>query len=212
MLHFAQRAPAGEPEGLLILHHGRGTDERDLLPLADVFDPQRRLQVITPRAPLPFGPGYRWYENVRVGHPDPPTFHASLDLLAELHDSLWEQYGVPPGRTLLGGFSMGAVMSYAMGLKGERPAPAGILAFSGFIPIVDGWSPALDRRQHLPVLIAHGRNDPVIGVEFGRRARELLGGAGLPVDYRESGASHNIDPGDVPRTVEWIGAVLTPSS
>ena len=48
---------------------------------------------------------------------------------------------------MLGGFSMGSVMSYALGLGADRPAPAGILAFSGFVPIVDGWQPDLASRQ-----------------------------------------------------------------
>jgi phospholipase/carboxylesterase len=57
-----ERAASGEPEGLLVLHHGRGVDERDLIGLADLLDPERRLRVVTPRAPLtlPGSPGYHW--------------------------------------------------------------------------------------------------------------------------------------------------------
>ena len=51
-LTFHERPALGEPEGLLILHHGRGTDELDLLPLAGVLDPRGRLLVVAPRAPL----------------------------------------------------------------------------------------------------------------------------------------------------------------
>src|SRR6476659_6101551 len=90
-----ERAAAGEPEGLLVLHHGRGTDERDLLGLADLLDPERRLRVVTPRAPLtlPGSPGYHWYLVPRVGHPDPETFEAARAALSELHDGLWEEGG-----------------------------------------------------------------------------------------------------------------------
>src|SRR4051795_7980809 len=56
-LTFQERPAAGEAEGLLVLHHGRGADENDLLGLADVLDPQRRLHVVTPRAPLAIGGG-----------------------------------------------------------------------------------------------------------------------------------------------------------
>jgi phospholipase/carboxylesterase len=206
MLSLAERTAAGdEPSGLLILHHGRGTDEHDLLALADVLDPQRRFHVVTPRAPLPYLDGYRWYETPRVGHPDPATFRASFAELADLDDELWESTGLTPERTVLGGFSMGTVMSYALGLHGERPRPAGILAISGFVPTVEGWQPDLPSRAGLPVLIAHGRNDPVIGVEFARRARDLLAGGGLEVDYHESEAAHHIDPRDLPRVVDWLG-------
>lgn len=206
----AERPPAGEPEGLLILHHGRGTSEQDLLPLADVLDPGRRLHVVAPRAPLqlPGSPGYHWYMVPRVGFPDPTTFHAAYRALAQLRDELAERTGVAPQRTVLGGFSMGTVMSYALGLGPRRPAPAGILAFSGFLPTVDGWEPDLRSRRGMRVFIAHGRNDPVISVSFARQARELLQAAGLEVDYRESEAGHNIDPADIPRAVGWLAATL----
>jgi phospholipase/carboxylesterase len=209
-LVYRERPAAGEPEGLLVLHHGRGTNEFDLLPLADVLDPQGRLHVTAPRAPLPFLDGYRWYETPRVGHPEPASFQSSYRALAELHDELWQQTGLGPERTVLGGFSMGTVMSYALGLGAERPAPAGILAFSGFIPTVDGWSPDLGERQGTRVFVAHGVYDPVIEVSFARQARDVLQNAGFPLDYRESPAAHNIDPGDIPRAVTWIGETLTP--
>ena len=69
---------------------------------------------------------------------------------------------------------MGAVMSYAVGLGEGRPVPAGLLAFSGFVPTVDGWFAELEGREGLGVAIHHGANDPIISVEFARRARELL--------------------------------------
>lgn len=209
-LAYEERPAAGDPRGLLVLHHGRGTDERDLLPLADVFDPARRLHVVSVRAPLqlPGSPGFHWYVVPRVGYPDPDTFRASYGALAEVHDELWEQTGLTPERTILGGFSMGTVMSYALGLAPERPAPAGIMAFSGFIPTVEGWEPSLGDRGGTRVLIAHGRNDPVIDVEFARRARELLEADGLDVDYRESDAVHTIDPGDIPRASAWLGTTI----
>jgi phospholipase/carboxylesterase len=211
-LVFRERPATGDPEGLVILHHGRGTDERDLLPLADVLDPSRRLHVVTPRGPLqvPGWPGHHWYVVPRVGHPDPEPFEASYAALAELHDELWGRTGISSNRTVLGGFSMGTVMSYGLGLGPDRPAPAGILAFSGFIPTVEGWNPDLGRHDRTRVFIAHGRNDPVIGVEFARRARELLQGAGFEVDYRESDASHNIDAVDVRRAEQWLDTVLRP--
>jgi phospholipase/carboxylesterase len=209
-LIFEERPAVDAPRGVLVLHHGRGTSEQDLIPLADVLDPRRRLHVVAPRAPLqlPGSPGYHWYAVARVGHPDPTSFDAAYRALAEFHDELWDRTGLGPEQTVLGGFSMGTVMSYALGLGGDRPAPAGILAFSGFIPTVEGWPPSLQDRGALRVLIAHGQHDPVIDVSFARQARELLEGAGLDVDYRESQAGHNIDPGDIPRAVAWLERTL----
>jgi phospholipase/carboxylesterase len=209
-LLYAERAAAGEPDGLLVLHHGRGTDERDLLTLADVLDPRHRLLVVTPRAPLtlPGSPGYHWYVVSRVGYPDPETFHAAYRQLAELHDELWERTGIAPARTILGGFSMGAAMSQALGLGADRPAPAGVLAFSGFIPTVEGWSPDLAGRRGVRELIAHGRLDQVIDVRFGRAAAERLREAGLQVDYEESEATHRIDPRQLPLAGAWLQRTL----
>jgi phospholipase/carboxylesterase len=210
LLFHLERAAAAEPEGLLVLHHGRGTSERDLIGLADLLDPAKRLRVVTPRAPLqlPGSPGYHWYLVPRVGYPDPESFEASRAALADLHDRLWGESGVAPERTVFGGFSMGAVMSFAMGLSGDRPAPAGILAFSGFVPTVEGWEPSFADRTHTRVFISHGRNDPVIGIEFARRARELVEAGGLDLTYRESELGHQIDPAHLREAATWLGEVL----
>jgi len=209
-LTYRERPAAGDAAGLLVLHHGRGADEHDLLGLADVLDPERRLHVVTPRAPLtlPGWPGYHWYTVPRVGYPDYDTFHAAFTQLASFHDDTWARTGIPPERTVLGGFSMGSVMSYALGLAGDRPRPAGILAFSGFIPTVDGWEPDLASRQNLPVFIAHGRQDPVMEVGFAQRARDLLDEGGLAVTYLESDAAHHIDPAHVPAATGWLATAL----
>jgi phospholipase/carboxylesterase len=206
---YLERPAAGEAAGLLVLHHGRGADERDLLGIADVLDPEQRLHVVTPRGPLtlPGWTGYHWYVVPRVGYPDPQTFHAAFAALADFHDELWERTGLRPDQTVLGGFSMGSVMSYAMGLSSARPQPAGLLIFSGFIPTVEGWEPDLSRND-MPVFIAHGRQDPVMSIDFARQARELLTGAGFPVEYHESDAAHFIDPDHIPNAVRWLAEQL----
>jgi phospholipase/carboxylesterase len=208
-LVYAERPAAGEPEGLLVLHHGRGTNERDLLGLADVLDPGRRLHVAAPRGPLeiPGWPGYHWYLVPRVGYPDPDTFRAAYHALGAFHDDLFERTGIGPDRTVLGGFSMGSVMSYALGLGADRPAPAGILAFSGFIPTVEGWHPDLAGRAQsgTRAFIAHGRQDPIMDVAFARQARELLEAGGIPVSYHESDAGHHIDPAHLEQAIRWVG-------
>jgi phospholipase/carboxylesterase len=210
VLSHRERPAAGEPEGLLVLHHGRGADEHDLLGLADALDPQRRLHVVTPRAPLtlPGLPGYHWYLVPRVGYPHPDTFHAAFGKLADFHDQVWQKTGIGPERTVLGGFSMGSVMSYALGLAGERPAPAGILAFSGFIPTVERWQPSLDDRGGLRAFIAHGRRDSIMDVSFARKAQGLLEAGGLSVDYHESDAAHHIDPAHLPPAERWLSDVI----
>jgi len=210
-LTFAERPSTGaQASGLLVLNHGRGTDERDLLALGDALDPQRRLHLVTPRAPvqLPNWPGFHWYVVPRVGYPDPDSFHAAYARLGEFHDELWKRTGIGPERTVLGGFSMGAVMSYALALGADRPPPAGLMAFSGFVPVVDGWQPHPGDRTALGVFIAHGSNDPVIAVDFARRARAQLTAASLGVDYHEAPGGHEIIPEHIPPARSWLSAVL----
>lgn len=205
-----ERAAAGDPEGLLVLHHGRGTDERDLIGLADVLDPEQRLRVVSARGPLqvPGWPGYHWYLVPKVGYPERASFDAARAALAEFHDGLWEESGLGPERTVLAGFSMGAVMSHAMGWSAERPAVAGVLAFSGFVPTVAGWRPSFEDRTGTRAFIAHGTQDPVIEIGFGRAARDLLLAGGIDVTYRESDVVHTIDPANLPVAAEWLATAL----
>lgn len=213
LLDHRVRPAAGQPEGALVLLHGRGTSEHDLFPLLDVFDPDRRLVGITPGGPLELPPGGRhWYAIRRVGAPPPETFLPTYERLTKWFDALPETFGVPVERTVLGGFSQGAVMSYAVGLGEGRPAPAGILALSGFMPTVEGFELALDDRGGYPVAIAHGTNDQIIGVEWGRDARDRLTEAGADVLYRESPVPHTLDPRVLPELSRWVAEATGPSS
>ena len=211
-LVYLERPADDQPEGLLVLHHGRGTEERDLLGLADALDPERRLQVVTPRAPLTLAgsPGYHWYLVPRVGYPDPQTFHAARAALAELHDELWEKTGIEPARTVLGGFSMGAVMSYAMAFSADRPAVAGVLAFGGFVPKVEGWS----RRVRGSSGHAAPLSPTAGAIRSSRSALPPCSGAadgrGIAVDYYESDLATRSIPGTWPPRVAGCG--LTPRS
>ena len=198
-----ERPAAGEPDGALVLFHGRGADERDLYPLLDALDPERRLQGYTPRGPLALPPGgAHWYVVPRVGYPDPETFRVGYTAAAEWLDAL----PFPAERIVLGGFSQGAVMAYALGLGKGRPRPAALMALSGFIPTVDGWEPDLE-SPFPPIAIVHGEYDPVIPVEFARRARALLEEAGARPLYREVPVDHTIDPSVLPELQQVVAAV-----
>ena len=73
------RPAAGEPEGALVLFHGRGADEHDLFPLLDALDPERRFVGATPRGPLSLPPGgAHWYVLGGIGTPEATTFNAEL--------------------------------------------------------------------------------------------------------------------------------------
>lgn len=208
------REPDGEAEGALIFNHGRGTDERDLYGLLELLDPKRRLLGITPGAPLTDIPpgGRHWYRVPRVGYPDPETFHHSYGLLTGFLDETLEGRGIPWDRAVIGGLSMGAVMSYAVALGEGRPSPAAIVALSGFIPTVDRWRAELDGREGLPVFIHHGRDDAIIEVGFGRAASETLKRGGLDVTYVETDAGHWVPPEFLPQLAEVVAGAVPPDS
>jgi phospholipase/carboxylesterase len=209
LLHSRERPADVEPEGALVLFHGRGTDEQDLFPLLDALDSERRLLGVTPRGPLQLPPGgNHWYVIRELGYPDRETFVSSYRRASDWLDGL----GVPPERLVLGGFSQGAVMSYALGLGADRPRPAGIIALSGFVPTVEGFELDLERPLP-PVAIGHGTYDPVIGVEWGRAAKEQLEAVGGDVLYRESPLPHTVDPAFVAELRPWLqAAVSSPSA
>jgi phospholipase/carboxylesterase len=195
-LVYRVREPRAEPEGALVLLHGRGADENDLFPLLDHLDPERRLVGVCPRGPLTIPPGgAHWYIVRRVGFPDPETFFPTFERLGPWVDGFLADHGVEPSRTVIGGFSQGAVMSYALSLAASRPPPAAILVFSGFIPSVEDLELDLAGRSQVPVAIGHGIYDPLISVEFARDAHERLEEAGFTVVYKESPLDHTIDPG-----------------
>ena len=189
------RPPAGTPAGALVLWHGRGADENDLWPLLDILDPERRLIGVTPRGPLSLPPyGAHWYVVERVGFPDPATFWPSYRQTSGWLDAWLARAGVAPEKTLLGGFSQRGVVAYARALGRGRPRPAGLLAFSSFIPTVEGFELDLEGLAGWPVAIGHGTYDDIISVDFGRAARRALEVAGAAVTYRESPMAHGIDP------------------
>ena len=198
-LNALERPADGEPAGTLVLLHGRGADEHDLYPLLDALDPERRLRGLTPRGPLSLPPGGRhWYRLGGIPTPDPETFWPSFDLLAKLLDEL-----EPP--VVLGGFSQGAVMSYALALgRGREKRPAALIPLSGFMPVVERLELDLGGLDGYPVQIAHGSLDPVISVEWGRAARDALTSAGAEVGYHEAPLPHTIDPRIVPELQAFV--------
>ncbi len=204
-LRHRDRPADGEAQGALVLLHGRGADEHDLFPLLDALDPERRLLGVTPRAPLSLPPGgAHWYRLGGIPTPEPETFFPTYAAAADFLDSL----PVPIERVVLGGFSQGAVMSWALGLGKGRPRPAGIIALSGFMPEVEGFELDLEELDGYPIAVAHGSQDAVISADFGRAAAERVRAAGAALLWRESAVPHTIDPRVVPELREFVAAAL----
>lgn len=209
LLGYRIRPAAAHPEGALFLLHGRGADENDLFPLFDMVDPERRFVGVTPRGPLALAPGgAHWYRVLEMGYPEPATFHPTFARLQQWFDSLLDELGVAIERTVVGGFSQGCVMSYPLALGQGRPRPAGLIAMSGFVPTVEDFSFDLAGLEGWRAILGHGSFDPVIGVEWGRKAQQRLSEAGADVTYRESPMGHTIDPQFLRDVRSWLRKVL----
>lgn len=206
LIRALERPAAGEPDGALVLFHGRGADERDLYPLLDALDPERRLLGVTPRGPLSLPPGgAHWYALGGLPTPEPTTFWPTFEAASAWLDSL----PVPLERTVLGGFSQGAVMSWALGLgRGATKRPAAIVALSGFMPRVDGLELDLSGLDGYPVAIGHGSYDEIIPAVFGRDAKERMEAAGAAVLHRESPLPHTIDPRFLPELRDLVARAV----
>ena len=202
------RPPSGTAAGALILIHGRGADENDLFPLFDMLDPHQRLLGISPRGPLGPLPGARWYLPGPIGFPHPESFLESIGVLAAWLDARLAELGIPWERTMIGGFSQGAVMAFSVGLATGRPSPAGIIGLSGFLPSVPGFQLDLAGRVGLPIAIGHGTFDRVIEVSHGRSAKAALEAAGLAVTYQEAPLDHTIEPQFLTVIADWLAKLI----
>lgn len=191
----------------LIMLHGRGADEEDLIGLSEYLD--RRLLIVSARAPFPFayGGGYTWYDVGAVGQPEPAMFRTSYDALSTfVRDSL-TGYPVDPKRVFLLGFSMGTVMSYALSLT--QPALfRGVIANSGYVPEHTHLTLRWDSLTGIDFFIAHGVQDPVIPIDFSRRAQQLFESAKASFVYHEYPMAHQISEESLSDMAGWLAQRL----
>jgi phospholipase/carboxylesterase len=178
--------------GLAIILHGWGANAQDAAYFSGMMQlPQ--IQLLIPDAPFnhPYGGGKMWY-----GLPDRFGFQSDLSAQADLQTSrqllldwirsLPEAIGVPTERTLLGGFSQGGAMSLEVGL--ELPL-AGLMVLSGYL-----HKPLGKPLYTPPVLMIHGRQDPVVPLQAAHQTRDTLRQAGVAVQYEEFDMGHEVSP------------------
>jgi phospholipase/carboxylesterase len=177
----------------VILLHGRGANEEDLVGLAGGFD--KRLMILSVRAPFPFSydGGYTWYDIGALGAPEPRMFRESSERLEQFIHDAQQQYPIDPGRLILLGFSMGTAMALTFALS-HPDVPCGVIAHSGYLPEQTHLMYAWDRLSACRFLITHGVDDPVIPVFLARRAKELFQAARASLTYKEYDGGHEITP------------------
>lgn len=200
------RTPSTGPPPLLLLLHGIGSHEGDLMGLAPYLDD--RFFLVSARAPLTLGPGmYGWYHVVL--DPVAPVINAeeaeaSRRLLLTFIDEAVSMYGCDPHRVYLLGFSQGAIMGLWLALT--RPdILAGVVAMSGWIPpeVLPGTAPA-EAMRGLPLLVVHGTDDPVLPIHHGRATRDRLAALPVALTYREYPIGHHISEESLAEVAAWL--------
>lgn len=207
----APRAPSERPP-LLVLLHGIGASEDDLLPLAPYLDP--RFLVVAARAPHEAAPmGYGWYAidwSVSPPRGDPAEITASRDLLARFVEEAIARYGADASRVFLLGFSQGAIMSVAL-LLARPDLVRGVVAHSGRLVRLPGQpEPTPAALSRAGVLVLHGARDDVVPVAQGRKIHEVLGSVlGPRLAYREyADLAHGISEESLREAAGWLAARL----
>lgn len=212
LIHRTTPAGKGLPPypGLLLLH-GRGANELDLLSIGAAIDP--RLFIVSARAPFELGPAaFYWYdlEGALVGRPSSETIEVSLDLIKAFIPEMLEAYSIDPGRLYIAGFSQGGAMAAATALV-EPERVAGALIFSGYLPVHSDL-PFKPDLAKFPIFQAHGTFDEVLPIEYGRMTRDYLVQSAAALLYREYPIGHSIIPEELFDAGEWIRESLVQES
>jgi phospholipase/carboxylesterase len=207
LVHVSRPGTVTENAPAVVLVHGRGTNERDLLPIAAQLPDE--LHILSVRAPQSMGApnSFTWYDldlsggGLHSSQPDSEGFRRSLELLHEFVDSAVETYDLDPDRVGLLGFSQGAITSISALL--ERPESyRWVVALNGYLS--DSHEDDVDNADGKPVFVGCGTMDQVIPPERAERAAELLMEGGADVRFEQYGVGHGTAPQEISDVVEWL--------
>lgn len=180
----------------LLLLHGTGGNEDDLLPLGRVISPGAAL--LSPRGNVLENGMPRFFRRLAEGVFDLADLKRRAHELADFVIAASRHYQIEKPVAL--GYSNGANIAAAVLLL--RPeALAGAVLLRAMVPLPnepeDGGSLA-------PVLIVSGRRDPIVPIENAKRLAEMLGAKGMNVDHRIIEAGHQLSDEDVELAVQWL--------
>jgi len=209
-LKYVERPPKSSPSGAapaVFLLHGRGADERDLLPITETLP--EFLHVFSLRAPNELDDGYRWYDidlddgDLHSSQPDPKTFDRCLARIFSFLDYACERYETDPQRLGLLGFSQGAALALAATI-GKSDRISWTVALNGYLPKRYASADRLAAVDSTPVFLAAGRMDLVIPQERVKRAAARLRDAGLDVAYNTYPTGHGATDPEIEEVSDWI--------
>ncbi len=195
---FSERPADGNPQGLALVLHGRGADEKDLMTLSGLFSP--RVRVLSVRAPYRYGPGFAWYPLAPDGSPLLDEWGQSVTRL----DTWMDQVGGAGLPILLLGFSQGGQMAVATAMKRRARNLLGVVSLSA-PPVPKRFS---DRAlEGLPVFWAHGRHDPVVSWQRGQAMRQDLRDMGALVTENVYAMGHEISQEEISDLAKFLAEV-----
>ena len=198
VIHQAPRKPGPGKPPLLVLLHGFGASEKDLLPMAARLDPH--FAVASPRAPYQIREGmYSWLN----GNSEAELEKARRTVI-ECIDQEAAATGSDRSRVYLVGFSQGAMLTLAIALT-EPQQIAGAAVLSGRLAAsVRERHTSADQLRGFPILVTHGTEDPQIPIRSARDIRQALKPLGVKLDYHEFDSGHYISDFNVSVLDGWL--------
>ena len=212
---------APQPRATVIVLHGLGADGDDFVPVASelklqAVGPVRFVFPHAPVMPVTINNGYRmraWYDILGTEldrREDEAGLRRSMAAVGQLLERE-KARGIPPGRTVLAGFSQGCAMALLTGLR-HRERLAGIAGLSGYLPLAATTeAERSDANRLTPIFMAHGTWDNIVAVERGRQSCEALRALGHHVQWHEYPMAHSVCKEEVGDLQDWLLQVLAPA-
>jgi phospholipase/carboxylesterase len=213
--HDVTLEPAVSAVASVVLLHGLGADGTDFVPIVDELRlpdalPVRFIFPHAPTRPVTVNAGYvmrAWYD-IRSFTPEGRADAAGLAQSVERVKGCLRheiERGVAASRIVLAGFSQGGAVALAAGLRFPERL-AGILALSAYLPFPHTLSAERSAANaDVPILMCHGRLDPVVHVTLGQEAREVLTGLRYQVEWREYPMQHEVCAAEIADVARWLG-------
>ena len=218
MLDAVTINPEGPPSACIIWLHGLGADGHDfesVIPQLDIVE-RFKVRVLLPHAPkqsVTINNGMHmpaWYDIPAMDFSRGQD-RAGIETSAHSITALMEreiEAGIPAERILLAGFSQGGAMVLHVGLR-YPVRLAGVLALSAYLPLADSLeSEAAEANRAVPIMMAHGTQDPVVPLALAEQSRDRLLQSGYAVEWHSYPMPHAVFPGEIDDIRDWLSRRL----
>jgi phospholipase/carboxylesterase len=191
--------PAENDSGAtLLVLHGTGGDENDLIPLGQELAPG--AAILSPRGKVSEYGAPRFFRRLAEGVFDHEDLVFRTHELAEFIETSAEEYGFDPNKLIAAGYSNGANIAASLILLHPGMLRAAVL-FRSMVPFEPEVTPDL---SGMPVFMASGKRDQIITPDNTQRLAEILSEAGAKVDLRWSNTGHGLTYEEIEEAKEWL--------